>query len=84
MRHIQTLRKEMGLRLDERVVVGVLTEDAGILRCVAAFADDIRARTLADVLLTDPGGNWTTMRVVNVDGITVRVAIRTAEHECPG
>jgi len=84
VRHIQTLRKEIGLRLDERVVVGVLTEDAGILRCVAAFAEDIRARTLADVLRTDPGGDWTTMRVVSVDGITVRVAIRTAEHECPG
>ena len=79
VRQIQTLRKEAGLRLDERVTIAVWTEDVKILRCVDAFAEEIRARTLANVLLTDPGGDWTAVRTASVDGIAVQVAIRAVE-----
>jgi len=45
-------------------------------QAVAAFADEICARTLAQTLLAEPGGEWTAARAVRVEGIPVRVAIR--------
>jgi len=84
MRHLQDLRKEAGCRLDERVAIGVATDDPGVRRCLAESGDEIRAETLAETLVTEPspatpGRGWTVMRTIEVGGAEVQIAIRRGE-----
>jgi isoleucyl-tRNA synthetase len=81
VRHIQELRKEAGCRLDERVVIGVVTDDPAVRRCLAEFGDDIRAETLAETLVTEPWPAtpdpcWTVTRTIQVDGAAAQLAVR--------
>ena len=82
MRHVQDLRKEAGCRLDERVAIGVVTDDPAVRRCLAEFGNDIRAETLAETLVIEevwcatPAQRWTATRTIDVDGAAVQLAIR--------
>jgi len=85
VRHLQDLRKEAGCRLDERVAIGVATDDPDVRRCLTEFGDTIRAETLAESLVTRPSQagpdpSWTVTRTIELDGHTVQLGLcRTAE-----
>ena len=85
VRHLQDLRKEAGCRLDERVAIGVATDDPDVRRCLTEFGDTIRAETLAESLVTRPSQaaldpSWTVTRVIELGGYTVQLGLcRRAE-----
>lgn len=47
VRHIQSARKQAGLQIDDRIVLSISSDDSEISQAVDAFADVIKAETLA-------------------------------------
>ena len=47
VRHVQSARKQAGLRIDDRIVLSISSDDPEISQAVDAFADVIKAETLA-------------------------------------
>jgi isoleucyl-tRNA synthetase len=78
MRSLQDLRKEAGCRLDERVVLGVVTGDPDVRRCLVEFGDEIRAETLAETLVTESSSDprWTVRRTIEVGDAAIEIALR--------
>jgi len=72
-RAIQDLRREANLELDDRVVIWV----DGLELAVLAFADAIRADTLADELLAGPVPEGVARAVVALDAGPVSIGLRT-------
>jgi isoleucyl-tRNA synthetase len=81
VRHIQTLRKEADYHLDDRIVAGLFTADAGLQAALASFDGYIRAEVLADQLLLD-GANaakdWDLRKSLKVEGAVFELAVRGA------
>ncbi len=76
VRHIQTLRKEVDYRLDDRIVAGVITQDAQLQTTVASHSDFIKAETLADTLMSEDTKAWDKIKGVDVEGVEVQVAVK--------
>ena len=74
IRHVQSVRKKAGLQVDDRIELGVTSSDAEITQAVDAFADTIKAETLAIKL----GSAADDMEKydVNVDGKPVEIYLR--------
>ena len=47
VRHIQSARKQAGLQIDDRIVLSISSDDSEISQAIDAFADVIKAETLA-------------------------------------
>ena len=47
VRHVQSARKQAGLQIDDRIVLSISSDDPEISQAVDAFADVIKAETLA-------------------------------------
>ena len=47
VRHVQSARKQAGLQIDDRIVLSIFSDDSEISQAVDAFADIIKAETLA-------------------------------------
>ena len=47
VRHVQSARKQAGLQIDDRIVLSISSDDSEISQAVDAFADVIKAETLA-------------------------------------
>ena len=47
IRHVQSARKKAGLQVDDRIEIGITSNDTEITQAVDAFADTIKAETLA-------------------------------------
>ena len=47
VRHVQSVRKKVGLQIDDRIVLSISSDDSEISQAVDAFADVIKSETLA-------------------------------------
>ena len=47
VRHVQSARKQAGLQIDDRIILSISSDDSEISQAVGAFADVIKAETLA-------------------------------------
>ena len=47
VRHVQSARKQAGLQIDDRIVLGISSDDSEISQAIDTFADVIKAETLA-------------------------------------
>lgn len=47
VRHVQSVRKQAGLQIDDRIVLSIFSDDSEISQAIDAFADVIKAETLA-------------------------------------
>ena len=77
IRHVQSARKKAGLQVDDRIELGVTSSDAEITQAVDAFADTIKAETLAIKL----GSAADDMEKydVKVDGKPVEIYLKKAD-----
>ena len=75
VRTIQDLRKEAGYNVDDRIYIFIEAEEE-IGKAVLSHADYIRRETLAIELQDGGDFEWDKEKVVNVDGVEVKVAVR--------
>jgi len=75
VRHVQTLRKEVDYRLDDRITVGFITDHSALQEVINEFETYIRTEVLADALLSE-GETWDLLKAVNVGDITLQVGVR--------
>jgi isoleucyl-tRNA synthetase len=75
VRHIQNLRKTSGLKVEDRIVLHVASEDVRAQQAVRQFGDVIRQETLATSMNEEPVGPETT---VTVGDVTLTVSLRKA------
>ena len=47
VRHVQSVRKQAGLQIDDRIVLSISSDDSEISQAIDAFADVIKSETLA-------------------------------------
>ena len=78
IRHVQSARKKAGLQVDDRIELGITSSDSEITQAVDAFADTIKAETLAVKLgsaAADDMGKYD----VKVDGKPVEIYLKKAD-----
>lgn len=63
VRHIQNARKNAGLNIDDRIMLSLKTEDAGLRGAIAEYEEVISTETLAEAMTTDVYSNETTVKV---------------------
>jgi isoleucyl-tRNA synthetase len=80
IRHIQTLRKEAGYRLDDRIFVGVRTDDRSAVEALTQFEHFIAKETLAANITSksDVAENWdaNTQFRIGAGDVEIEVCIR--------
>lgn len=74
IRHVQSARKKAGLQVDDRIELGITSSDSEITQAVDAFADTIKAETLAVKL--GPAADDMEKYDVKVDGKPVEIYLR--------
>ncbi|HKX73336.1 MAG TPA: isoleucine--tRNA ligase [Candidatus Saccharimonadales bacterium] len=70
VRHIQNLRKNSGLNVDDRIVLHVASDDQLVQRALSDFGDVIAAETLAQEMATEPQQHKAEVKVEGA-GVTV-------------
>ena len=78
IRHVQSARKKAGLQVDDRIELGITSSDTEITQAVDAFADTIRAETLA-VKLGSAAVDDMEEYDVKVDGKPVEIYLKKAD-----
>ena len=77
VRYVQTLRKEAGYQLDDRITVGLFGLQGEAHEALAGLKDYLCEETLCTVLLTEEDGRaWDREQAVKLSGAEVRVAVR--------
>jgi isoleucyl-tRNA synthetase len=74
VRHIQSARKAAGLNVDDRIMVGLSTDDGDISTAIQEFGDTIGAEVLADKLGDESYGQYQT--IANVDGKQLNISLQ--------
>lgn len=78
IRHVQSARKKAGLQVDDRIELGITSSDTEIAQAVDAFADTIKAETLA-VKLGSAAVDDMEEYDVKVDGKPVEIYLKKAD-----
>ena len=78
IRHVQSARKKAGLQVDDRIELGITSSDSEITQAVDAFADTIKAETLA-VKLGSAAADDMEEYDVKVDGKPVEIYLKKAD-----
>ena len=76
VRHIQSARKAAGLNVDDRINVGLSTEDDDLQKAIAEFSGTISAEVLADTLNNATYDHYET--VVKVEGAQLDISLQKA------
>lgn len=76
VRHVQTLRKEVNYRLDDRIIAGFITTDERLKATVTDFESYIRAETLADSLVMESANSWDLSKTVEVGGVPLEIGVK--------
>ena len=77
IRHVQSARKKAGLQVDDRIELDITSSDSEITQAVDAFADTIKAETLAIKL--GPAADDMEKYDVKVDGKPVEIYLKKAD-----
>lgn len=73
VRLVQNARKQAGLNVDDRIVLGLVTDDAELTDVIGEFTDTIKAETLAEALTTD---TYEYSVDVTVEGIPLALSLQ--------
>ena len=76
VRHIQSARKQAGLQIDDRIILSISSDDSEISQAVDAFADVIKAETLAVEL--NSVVNESEKYDVKIEGKLVEISLKKA------
>ena len=76
VRHVQSARKQAGLQIDDRIVLSISSDDSEISQAVDAFADVIKAETLAVEL--NSAVNESEKYDVKIEGKLVEISLEKA------
>ena len=76
VRHVQSARKQDGLQIDDRIVLSVSSDDPEISQAIDAFADVIKAETLAVEL--NSVVNESEKYDVKIEGKLVEISLKKA------
>ena len=76
VRHVQSARKQAGLQIDDRIVLSISSDDSEISQAIDAFADVIKAETLAVELnsVTDESEKYD----AKIEGKLVEISLKKA------
>ena len=74
VRHIQQLRKDIGLEIQDHIHVCWQSDDATVSAAVAEYADYIRRETLCDELSDTRASDSCDARTVTLGGVTITLA----------
>ncbi|MCX6735018.1 MAG: isoleucine--tRNA ligase [Candidatus Peregrinibacteria bacterium] len=76
VRSIQELRKDADYQVDDRIYVSIEAPTGEVADAVTAFADYIKRETLAEELQQSGNLEWDKEIIVDLDGVSVKVAVR--------
>lgn len=76
IRHVQSARKKAGLNVDDRIVLSLVSEDAGLRQAIEEHAETIKAETLATSL--DFVGNKEYTETATVEGVPLDISLAKA------
>ena len=76
VRHVQSARKQAGLQIDDRIILSISSDDSEISQAVDAFADVIKAETLAVEL--NSVVNESEKYDVKIEGKLVEISLKKA------
>lgn len=76
VRHVQSARKQAGLQIDDRIVLSIFSDDSEISQAIDAFADVIKAETLAVEL--NSAVNESEKYDVKIEGKLVEISLKKA------
>ena len=76
VRHVQSARKQAGLQIDDRIVLSISSDDPEISQAVDAFADVIKAETLAVEL--NSAVNESEKYDAKIEGKLVEISLKKA------
>ena len=76
VRHVQSARKQAGLQIDDRIVLSISSDDSEISQAIDAFADVIKAETLAVEL--NSVVNESEKYDVKIEGKLVEISLKKA------
>ncbi len=73
VRHVQTLRKERDLEMDDRITLGYAADDASVKNAIAGWTAYIRSETLADELTDTVSGEPD--KTVKINGVDISLKL---------
>ena len=76
VRHVQSARKQAGLQIDDRIVLSISSDDSEISQAIDAFADVIKAETLAVEL--NSTANESEKYDAKIEGKLVEISLKKA------
>ena len=76
VRHVQSARKQAGLQIDDRIVLSISSDDSEISQAIDAFADVIKAETLAVEL--NSAADKSEKYDVKIEGKLVEISLKKA------
>lgn len=76
VRHVQSARKQAGLQIDDRIVLSISSDDSEISQAIDAFADVIKAETLAVEL--NSAVNESEKYDAKIEGKLVEISLKKA------
>lgn len=75
IRHIQSARKQAGLNVDDRVILGLATENRELLDAIKEHQETIRSETLANEISDDI---YVHQSVVKIEDVELKISLQKA------